>query len=174
VKRCALALALLVMTAAPGLGAAASRIACSATQGKVWRQIDGKRCWYNGSHRIDKSLLYWPVAKQATKREPSPIETNLETRNQEPIAPEESSFTSRPDVDRILRDELLIKSFNDPALEGSVWPVLPVPEKKSKAAPPPQASNFLRNAVTFFLLIAFVISATAIIYTITKERRNET
>jgi hypothetical protein len=37
--------------------------------GWVWRQIDGRRCWFKGAARTDKRLLQWA---KATPREVAP------------------------------------------------------------------------------------------------------
>lgn len=61
------AVILLSMTAG---GEAAPMIDCKSIAGSgrgwVWRSIDGKRCWYQGSRRIDKKRLAWRPATPST------------------------------------------------------------------------------------------------------------
>ena len=30
--------------------------------GRAWREIDGRRCWFDGPRRLPKAELHWPVA----------------------------------------------------------------------------------------------------------------
>jgi hypothetical protein len=66
---------------------AEAAITCSAVahreRGWVWRQVDGKRCWYKGSRRVPKGQLVWhverPKALPLKSAEPKP-ETKPETK----------------------------------------------------------------------------------------------
>jgi hypothetical protein len=59
----------------------------------AWRSIDGRRCWYQGTPGIDKSLLHWPAAadsfdkSEETTKKPE-AEKSQETREMLPIPPE--------------------------------------------------------------------------------------
>jgi hypothetical protein len=48
--------------------AGAAQIKCQPTPPQAneqvsWRTIDGRRCWYIGPRKIDKSLLFWEPEK---------------------------------------------------------------------------------------------------------------
>jgi hypothetical protein len=48
---------------------AQAKQSCRATAGSggywSWRQIDGRKCWYEGKPMLSKSLLEWPVHAEA-------------------------------------------------------------------------------------------------------------
>jgi hypothetical protein len=67
-----------------GMTTSASAIECaSAPAGRAywsWRQIDGKRCWYQGHRRLNKSVLHWgaPVAATGAPPKLSPRPAQIE------------------------------------------------------------------------------------------------
>jgi hypothetical protein len=65
------ALALLAAIALVGLATAQAKQQCSTASGHngywSWRQIDGRKCWYEGKPMLSKDLLEWaaPAAADA-------------------------------------------------------------------------------------------------------------
>jgi hypothetical protein len=59
---------------------AAPSIKCQATPPQTnsyinWRVIDGRRCYYVGKLKLDKSLLYWEEPEKPLEIEPMPLPT---------------------------------------------------------------------------------------------------
>jgi hypothetical protein len=57
---------------------AAPAVKCQATAPSVdtyvnWRIIDGRRCYYVGKRRLDKSLLYWEEPEKPLEIEEMPL-----------------------------------------------------------------------------------------------------
>jgi hypothetical protein len=76
----ALTIILLLLTGV----ATATPVKCYSTppqgQGWVaWQTVDGKRCWYAGKRRIDKSLLRWDKPSIDVEPMPPPTEDELPT-----------------------------------------------------------------------------------------------
>jgi hypothetical protein len=67
----ATAIGLLATIAIIGLATAQAKQQCSTAAGHggywSWRQIDGRKCWYEGKPMLSKSLLEWaaPAAAEA-------------------------------------------------------------------------------------------------------------
>lgn len=63
-------LAAIILLSMMAGGEAAPTIDCKSIAGSgrgwVWRNVDGKRCWYQGSRRIDKKRLAWRPATPST------------------------------------------------------------------------------------------------------------
>jgi hypothetical protein len=74
-----LALIAAIMLLLVGKTDAAPSVKCHATPPPVstyvnWRIIDGRKCYYIGKLRLDKSLLYWEP-EQPLEIEPMPLPT---------------------------------------------------------------------------------------------------
>jgi hypothetical protein len=48
-----------------------------------WRNIDSKRCWYQGDARMDKARLEWPRSAPS----PVPIESASDNASRKPVWP---------------------------------------------------------------------------------------
>ena len=126
--RAAILLLVLGVTAQAQTAAREDRIACRAAAGPgsgwMWRQINGRRCWFAGGRSVPKERLYWPAAPVAT---PAPPRAVLAAAPPLPPpsldAPRKiATVTILPEVDRVLTQRLM---------EGEVWPAL------TEAPPPP-------------------------------------
>ena len=88
------ALIALVLFLLVGQADAANQIKCYSSPPQVagwvaWQTVDGKRCWYVGRRRIDKSLLYWE-REQPIEVEPMPLPTE-----EPPVRAQDSEFEDR-------------------------------------------------------------------------------
>jgi hypothetical protein len=58
-----------LLASSDGMATPAQGIECRSSKTDTrywsWRIIDGRRCWYPGRRKLDKSLLHWP-------RQPNP------------------------------------------------------------------------------------------------------
>ena len=51
----------------------------------MWRNVDGRKCWYAGKTMIPRSLLQWPAVAQAKVKTPPPAATNVVEKRYEPM-----------------------------------------------------------------------------------------
>lgn len=86
----------------------ASAIACSRSKTvgsySQWRLVDGKRCWYKGHRRIDKSSLSWAVAKSRPMRHTRPKAIVKPT--QDPL-----TYTYWPEIEAETTEESMVKAI---------------------------------------------------------------
>lgn len=124
-------LLVLGVTAQAQTAAREDRIACRASAGSsswwMWRQIEGRRCWFPGGRSVPKERLYWPAAPVQAAVPPAPPRAALAAApplpQPSPDAPRRiATVTILPEVDRVLTQRLM---------EGEVWPLL------TEAPPPP-------------------------------------
>lgn len=68
----ALGLAVLVYVFTPTAAGATECRARPGDRDSYWsyREIDGRRCWYRGHRRLDKSELHWPEREREPEPEP--------------------------------------------------------------------------------------------------------
>jgi hypothetical protein len=67
-KAAIIAIGIIVALAIP-----AHAIECQLSKGErgyhwAWREIDSRRCWYEGEPGIAKSKLHWPAPPHASRR----------------------------------------------------------------------------------------------------------
>ncbi len=81
----------------------AHAIECQSSKGTrgyhwAWREIDGRRCWYEGERGIAKSQLHWPASHTVA---PSPTEPSSKSQLHSPtsadLAPPPTEPSSPPD-----------------------------------------------------------------------------
>ncbi len=90
------------------LASPAGAIECQSSKGTrgyhwAWREIDGRRCWYEGERGMAKSELHWPAPPHAVVPSPtepssksqlhSPTSADLAPPPTEPSAPDQTTLS---------------------------------------------------------------------------------
>ena len=109
----------------------ACRVAAGPGSGWMWRQINGRRCWFPGGRSVSKDRLFWPAPPVQAAATPAPPRAALAAAPP-PLPPPSldaprkiATVTILPEVDRVLTQRLM---------EGEVWPAL---TEAPPPAPPP-------------------------------------
>jgi hypothetical protein len=75
----------------------------------AWRLIDGRKCWYKGAGRMDKSLLHWPTSDDSADAP----EVTLDKRKERRILASPEVRPIPPEVLMMLPVMPLQPSFED-------------------------------------------------------------
>jgi hypothetical protein len=146
-------------------GTPVAAIECSARngEGKSWRLIDGRRCYYEGRRRIDKRRLHWASATEARSvsvavrsgepdaRGPVAHPPRRRQGPPEPTAPMEVAAQPEPGPVVRMVSARPIAYTEQPAPEPRVVLPSPYEPKKIEQPPPPRRGWIVGVAVLFWL-----------------------
>lgn len=154
-------------------GTPAAAIECSARngQGKSWRLIDGRRCYYEGRRRIDKRRLHWASATEARSvgvvvrggepdtRGPAAHPPRRRQGPPEPAGPVE--IAAQPEPGPVVRmvSTKPASYVEEPQPEPAPRVVLASPYEPRKIVPPPEPSRaWIVGLAVLFWLAALIMS----------------